>query len=175
LGPLVRCTGKSRGLLTVMDWFSWVGNVASLLGLFVTAFALYYAKTASQAARDARNAVRKANASEALGRIGDIASLLQACVENDQQQEAVVRARDLVSDVSRYKLRYDRFLDANSKARLDEARGQISVISRSLATRGVPATFNEKNRLLRICHQDVVTVLNEESARIIAAIEKEDE
>ena len=87
----------------------------------------------------------------------------------------MVRARDLVSDVSRYKLRYDRFLDPTSKSRLDEARGQISVISRSLATKGIPATSNEKNRLLRICHEDVVTVLNEESARIIAAIEKEDE
>ena len=96
-------------------------------------------------------------------------------MENDQRQEAVVRARDLVSDVSRYKLRYDRFLDATSKSRLDEARSQISVISRSLAAKGVPATANEKNRLLRICHEDVVTVLNEESARIIAAIEKENE
>ena len=159
----------------MMDWFSWAGNLASIAGLVVTAFALHYAKTASQAARDATRAVRKANASETLDRIGHTANLLQGCVENDQRQEAVVRARDLVSDVSRYKLRYDRFLDATSKSRLDEARSQISVISRSLAAKGVPATANEKNRLLKICHEDVVTVLNEESARIIAAIEKENE
>jgi len=101
--------------------------------------------------------------------------LFQACVENDQREEAVLRARDLVSDVSRYKLRYDRFLDGGSRARLDEARGQISVISRFLAARGVPATAGDKRRLLKICHEDVVTVLNEESAKIIAAIEKEDE
>jgi len=158
-----------------MDWFSSAGNLASIAGLIVTAFALHYAKTASQAARAATRAVRKANASETLDRIGRTANLLQGCVENDQKQEAVVRARDLVSDVSRYKLRYDRFLDATSKSRLDEARGQISVISRSLATKGIPATAIEKNRLLRICHENVVTVLNEESARITAAIEKEDE
>jgi hypothetical protein len=158
-----------------MDLFSWAGNLASIVGLIVTAFALYYAKTASQAARDARKDVRRANATETLGRIGDTANLLQACVENDLQQEAVVRARDLVSDVSRYKLRYERFLDTSSKARLDEARAQISVVSRSLATRGVPATASEKSRLLRICHDNVVTVLNEESAKIIAAIEKENE
>ena len=101
--------------------------------------------------------------------------MFQACVENDQREEAVLRARDLVSDVSRYKLRYDRFLDGGSRARLDEARGQISVISRFLAARGVPATAGDKRRLLKICHEDVVTVLNEESAKIIAAIEKEDE
>jgi hypothetical protein len=167
-----RCAGPG---LVLMDWFTSTGNFASIAGLVVTAFALYYARSAREAAREARKAVRKANASEALDRIGDTANLLQACVENDLQHEAVVRARDLVSDVSRYKLRYDRFLDTNSKTRLDEARGQISVISRSLATRGVPATPAEKNRLLRICHEEVVTVLNEESARIVAAIEKEDE
>ncbi|MBZ5567825.1 MAG: hypothetical protein LAN64_08235 [Acidobacteriia bacterium] len=158
-----------------MDWFSWTGSAASIAGLIVSAFALYFAKSASEAARAARTGVRKANASEALSRIGDTANLLQACVENDQRHEAVLRARDLVSDVSRYKLRYDRFLDAGSKARLDESRDQISVISRFLATRGVPETPAEKNRLLRICHNDVVAVLNEESARIVAAIEKEDE
>lgn len=167
-----RCAGPG---LVLMDWFTSTGNFASIAGLVVTAFALYYARSAREAAREARRAVRKANASETLDRIGDTANLLQACVENDLQHEAVVRARDLVSDVSRYKLRYDRFLDADSKTRLDEARGQISVISRSLATRGVPTTAAEKNRLLRICHEEVVTVLNEESARIVAAIEKEDE
>jgi len=158
-----------------MDSLSWAGNLASIAGLIVSGFALYYAKSARQAARDARKAVRKANASETLSKIGDTANLLQACVENDQREEAVLRARDLVSDVSRCKLRYDRFLDSGSRARLDEARGQVSVISRFLAARGVPATANDKSRLLRICHEDVVTVLNEESAKIIAAIEKEDE
>ncbi len=158
-----------------MDWFSWLANFASITGLIATIFALYYARSATQAARAARKEVRKANAIEALGRIGDMANLLQACVETDQQHEAVVRARDLVSDVSRYKLRYERFLDPGSKAHLDEARAQIGVISRSLATGGVPATPDAKKRLLRICHENVVIVLNEESAKILAAIEKEDE
>jgi hypothetical protein len=158
-----------------MDWFSWSANLASIAGFVASVFALYYARSASQAARDARKEVRKAHATEALGRIGDMANLLQACVETDQQHEAVVRARDLASDVSRYKLRYERFLDSGSKARLDEARAQIGVISRSLATAGVPATVEAKKRLLRICHDSIVSVLNEESAKILAVIEKEDE
>ncbi|MGA2688151.1 MAG: hypothetical protein ABSE85_08785 [Candidatus Korobacteraceae bacterium] len=158
-----------------MDWFSWAGNLASIAGLIVTAFAVYYAKTARQAARDATKAVRKANASEVLDRIGHTSNLLQGCVENDQREEAIVRARDLISDVSRYKLRYDRFLDTGSQARLNEARAQIGIISRLLATKGIPTTSAGKNRLLRTCHENVVTVLNEESAKIIAAIEKENE
>lgn len=158
-----------------MDWVSWSGNLASMLGLVVAVFTLYYAHSASEAAREARKEVRKANASEALNKIGDTATSFQACVENDQQGDAVLRARDLVSDISRYKIRFSRFLDVDSKVRLDEARAQISVISRSLATRGAPATPADKSRLLRICHDDVVTVLNEESAKIIAAIERERE
>jgi uncharacterized protein YijF (DUF1287 family) len=158
-----------------MDLFSSLANFASIAGLVATIFAVYYAKSARQAAREARKGVRRANTTEALGRIGDTANLLQACVETDQPHEAVVRARDLVSDVSRYKLRYERFLDPRSRARLDEARAQIGVISRSLTTAGVPATLEAKKRLLRICHENVVIVLNEESARILAGIEKEDE
>jgi len=101
-----------------MSWFNWSANLASIVGLIATIFALLYARTAAQAARDARRGVRRANATEVLGKIGDTANLLQACVETDQQHEAVVRARDLVSDVSRYKLRDERFLDPGSKARL---------------------------------------------------------
>ena len=158
-----------------MDWFSWSGNLASILGLGVAAFTLYYARSARGAAREARKEVRKANASEVLNKIGDNAILLQACVEHDQHSDAVLRARDLVADISQYKIRYARFLDPGSMARLDEARAQISVISRFLVTRGASATDADKSRLLRICHSDVVTVLSEESARIIAALEREKE
>jgi len=158
-----------------MDWFGVVGDSASIVGLVLTIFALIYAKSARDAARQARIAVRKANASEIMSKIGDTATLLQACVETDQVHEAIVRARDLISELSRYKLRYDRFLDGPSKARLDTARDQVSVISRSLSTRGVPAGPEQKNRLLRICHDDIASVLNEESAKIVAVVEKEEE
>ncbi|HWS97277.1 MAG TPA: hypothetical protein VN620_12490, partial [Candidatus Methylomirabilis sp.] len=48
------------------------------------------------------------------------------CVENDNREEAIVRARDLISEISRYKLRYDRFLDVNSKTRLDQAAEKVA-------------------------------------------------
>jgi len=158
-----------------LDWMGLAGDVAGIGGLILTVFALYYAKSARNAAREARAAVRKANASEIMSKIGDTATTLQACVENDQVEEAVVRARDLLSELSRYKLRYDRFLDVQSKERMDATREQVSVISRSLSTRGRPATPEQKNRLLRICHDEVASVLNEESAKILAVVEREEE
>jgi len=158
-----------------MRWLSIFGELASIAGLIVSTFALVFAKAAKTAAREARTEVRRANAVEVLGRIGDTANVLQACLENGQQSELLVRARDLMSEVSRFKLRYERFLDADSKARLDEAREQISVISRAVSVRGIPVVAAEKSKILRICHHDIVAILNEESAKIRGAIEREQE
>jgi hypothetical protein len=152
-----------------------VGSLASVLGLILTGFALYYAKSAAQAAGAAMRSVHRANANEVLAKIGETATQLQTSVENDQTQEAKVRARDLIAEISRFKLRFERFLGTDSKTRIDEAREQVSVMSGILATRGVPDSAVEKRKMLRICHNDVVVVLNEESARILATIEKEEE
>jgi hypothetical protein len=134
-----------------------------------------FAKGAKKAAYDAKMEVRRANAVEVLGRIGDTATLLQGCLENNQPNELLVRARDLISEVSRFKLRYERFLEGDSKARLDEAREQVSVISRSVSVRGLPTSTAERSRMLRIVHNNIVAILNEESAKIRAGIEKEQE
>lgn len=158
-----------------MTWLSIIGDLASIAGLIVSAFALVFAKEAKQAAREARGEVRKANAAEMLERIGNTATLLLAGLENNQHGETLVRARDLISEISRVKLRYERFLDPGSKIRLDEARAQIGVISQTVSIKGMPATAGEKRRILKICHQNVVGILNEESAKIKGAIEKEQE
>jgi hypothetical protein len=158
-----------------MTWLSIFGDLASIAGLIVSAFALVFAKAAKQAAREARIEVRRANAVEVLGRLGDTANLLQISLENNQQGELIVRARDLISEVSRFKFRYERFLDTDSRTRLDLAREQTSVISRSVSSRGMPTGATEKSRMLKICHQDIVAILNEESAKIKGAIEREQE
>lgn len=156
------------GLLNIL------GGAASIVGLVVTCFAMKFAQSAAQAARDARKAIRHSNATEVIAKLADTASELQASVENEHSVEGVIRARDLIAGISGFKTRYGRFLDVESKVRLDEAREHVSVISRVLATRGVPEG-REKSRILHICHRDVVSVLGEESARIVAALEKEDE
>ena len=158
-----------------MDWLSITGNFASIVGLMVSCFALVFAKGAQDAARQARAAVRKSNATEALSRIGDTANLLQASLENNQQHELLVRARDLGSEITRVRHRFERFLDVRSRSRLDESREQVSVISREIFARGMPETPAEKERILKICHNDIVAVLNEESAKIRASIESEEE
>jgi hypothetical protein len=161
-----------------MDVGSWLASIAdfsSIGGLFLSGVAAWFARRADTSAKEARKAVRRANASDALTRLGELSTTLQACVENDVIDEAKIRARDLATEISRCRLRYERFLPVESRERLDEARGQVSVISRSLTVRGRPATPAQKERMLRICHDAIVMVLNEESARIISAIESEEE
>ncbi len=157
-----------------MNWFDFAGSLASIGGLFVSALALRAATKAAAAARQARAEVRRANAVELLNQMREVANQVRASVENSQVQEAVVRSRDLISELSRARLRWERFMLDDTKRRIDETRAQIHVISRSLSVNGVPATQREKARLLNYCNQ-VGIVLSEESGRIIAAIEREQE
>ena len=155
-------------------WLSLAADWSSIAGLVVTIFVLIYAKRADEAARAARREIRRGNTSEALSELSRTAGLLRSTVENDQISEAIVRSRDLIAELSRSRLRWERYLPEASRTRLDESREQISVISRSLATKGAPATPVQKDKLLRICHE-VVVAPGEESARILSAIESEDE
>lgn len=158
-----------------MRWLSITGDLASIAGLIVSAFALVFAKAAKEAAREARSEIRRANAAEVLQRIGNTANLFQACLENNQQSELLIRARDLGTEISSFKLRYERFLDSGSKARLDVARGEIGIISREVLVKGMPASSPEKARMLNTCDKYIVKILNEESAKIRGAIEREQE
>src|SRR5579863_3746099 len=158
-----------------MPWLSIIGDWASIAGLFVSAFALAFAKAAKQAAKDARTEVRKANAVEVLARISDTANSLQASLENNHKIELIVRARDLMSDLNHFKLRYERFLDSSSKVRLDVARSEIGIIRETVSIKGMPNNDVEKSRMLKTWRQYVVEILNEESAKIKAVIEREQE
>lgn len=158
-----------------MRWLSIIGELASIAGLVVSAFALVFAKAAKQAAKEARGEVRMANAGETLERIGSSANLLQACLERNELGEVLVRARDLTSEISKVRQRYGRFLDSESKARLDAARREIGVISETVLVEGMPNNAAGRRRMLRTCREYVVEILNEESAKIRAVIEREQE
>lgn len=160
--------------MTFDDWLPFGGNVASVIGLGVSALALRAATNAAKAARQARSEVRRANASEVWEQMREAANQLRASVENNQVQEAIVRSRDLISVLSRARLRWERFMLGETRERIDETRAQIHVISRSLSVGGAPTTSKEKTRLLNYCN-NIVIVLSEESGRIIAAVEREQE
>ena len=154
--------------------FNLLANIASILGLFASVAAWLAASKAEQAARQARRAVRLADATERLNNLGVRATELLGLVENDDGAAATLRGRDLTSELVRTRLRWERYLSAESKTALAEAVAQVQDISVQVATKGIPATPQGKQRLLGFCHA-VNQSLNAESARMLAEIESKEE
>ncbi len=95
-----------------------LANIAGILGLFASVAAWISASSAKDAARQARQAVRLADAVEKLNSLGVKATELLALVEGDYAVAATLRGRDLTSDLVRARLRWERFLSAESKTAL---------------------------------------------------------
>jgi hypothetical protein len=151
-----------------------IGSIASILGLIASIAAWRAASSARSAAREARKAARMSTASERLQAITLLSSDLLGYVEADNAGPASVRGRDLINNISYARVRWDRFLSAESKTVLAQAAAQVQIISRQLATAGVPNQAPGKSKLLKFCHQ-VNESLSSESARIMAEIESQEE
>jgi len=111
---------------------------------------------------------------ERLNSLGARATELLALVEGSDPAGASLRGRDLTSELVRVRLRWDRFLSAESKTALAQAVVQVQDISLQLATKGIPDAPQDKKRLLKFCHS-VNQSLNAESARMLAEIESKEE
>ena len=155
-------------------FFGLLANLASLLGVGFSVAAWRSAKTATTAAREARDTIRKGAAAEDLQALGEKAKEFLRSVENDAVPIACLRATDIVSETSKAKHRWGRFMELDSLQSLDSVREQISVISRSQASKGAPTTPAQKDRLLRFCHTARLT-LNEEWGKLMSEIERQGE
>jgi hypothetical protein len=140
--------------------FTLIAGAASLVGLCVSVWTLLVAKGARKAAKEAREAVRKGNAAEEFKTLSRIADEFLSHIDADQNEAAVLRARDLMSASSLASRRWGRFLSTEDRNNLEEAHGQISVIARSLSTTVGPLTPQQKDKLLKICHTVVRSVSN---------------
>jgi hypothetical protein len=154
--------------------FGLLANIASILGLIASLAAWRAASNARDAARQARQEVRLGNAAEKLNNLSTRATELLALVERDEPIAATLRGRDLTSELVHTRLRWERFLSAESKVALSTAVAQVQEISLKIATKGIPETPQGKQRLLTFCHS-VNQVLNAESAKMLAEIESQGE
>src|SRR5262249_49400163 len=101
--------------------FGIFSNIASILGFFVSIAAWWNADAAKRAARDARKAVRLANAAEVFNELSIRATELISFVEAEDSSAAKLRGRDLVSALVRARVRYERFMSQDSKTAMAEA------------------------------------------------------
>jgi hypothetical protein len=149
-----------------------LGGIASIAGLAVSFFAWRRASEAKSAAREARDAILKNNASEDLQSVTAIAKELLAAVEGGHLDVASKCGRDLVAHVNQTKQRW--ILTAESKERLDEAAVRIARLSLALAKRAGVIDAEERAKLLKFAH-DVVVTLAQETGKMQLVIERKKE
>jgi len=154
--------------------FDLIAGIASIVGLAISVWTLVVATGARKAAKEAREAVRKGNAAEEFKNLSRISDEFLSHIESDQVPGALMRARDLMSAISLASNRWGRFLSVQSRNNIEEAYSQISVISRSLSTNGAPATPQQKDKLLKICH-GVVGAMTKETGTLFSELEEPEE
>lgn len=151
-----------------------VGSIASVLGVALSVAILFVAKSARRAATDAKEAVRRSSAAEEFRNLNRLAGEFLSHVESNQVDAACVRARDLMSAMSISARRWGRFLPDHGRKELDEAYAQLSVISGSLSANGPPASPQQKEKLLRICH-GLVKVVGTQAGTLCSEVEEPEE
>jgi hypothetical protein len=80
------------------DLFDWSNSGVGVAGLALTLGAIWQATGAKKAARDARKAVYRRNASDDVRRLERIASGLLTAIEMEQSDLASHQARDFISE-----------------------------------------------------------------------------
>jgi hypothetical protein len=162
------------GLGLSQSMFNLIASIASIAGLGISIWTLIVATGARRAANEAREAVRKGNATEEFKNLTRIADEFLTHVEADQVPAALVRARDLMSAMSLASSRYGRFLTVDGRNTFEEAYGQISIISRSLSANGAPSSPQQKDKLLKICH-GVIKDMSNETGTLFSHLEEPEE
>jgi hypothetical protein len=153
-------------------------DIAGIAGLFVSTAGLWFsvkawrrATAAEQAAKDAREAVRRGSAAEDLGLLASLARELLACVQDEQVQAAVLRGRDLVSGINEARVRWRAFFPSPEvDISLEEIGRDVEKISKALTIRKGEITPAERDRLLNFCHK-ALRILSGEAGRMASHIE----
>jgi hypothetical protein len=157
-----------------MIFFTVISGIASLLGLVFSVAAWRGALRAVSAAQEARRAVRKGNAAEVLKDLNRDASELLTFIQTGQYQAAGLRARDLFVQIRSARGRGERFLTQEGLNNLDDAQARVKKISNSLVPSEADVSEAAKKKLTEYSHF-VVGILSDESSKIVAIIEAEEE
>jgi hypothetical protein len=113
--------------------FDITAGIASLVGLVISVWTLIEARSAKDAARQARRAVLQGSASDDLEDLTRLAADFLRSLYDGSTAEASVRLRDLSMSIPLIRHRWDRDLKTEGRVRLDEAALQLRVISRAVS------------------------------------------
>lgn len=154
------------------DWFDWTNSGVGVAGLALTVGAIWQATGAKKAARAAREAIWKREASSSMAEIERIAKEFAIWVELERPREAAVRGRDLAARIPRDRARFERFLGVDS----DKLKLLESVYA-DLAVQVVSAAFMEDKGKMQAAIEDVNAAnreLNEVYGRLLGRLDEEE-
>jgi len=154
--------------------FNFLGNSASLIGLVFSILAFVFAKSASAAAREARDAVMRQSLSEDMSSAARIAGEVVMYLRTERSEMALLRIGDLMRQASYLVARWEARLPKKSKDNLARAREQLRPMEAVLTKRGAGLDPQEKAQL-SLDAQRVSEIFNEEYGVAVKAAETRDD
>src|SRR5580658_5141569 len=141
----------------VRNW----GNLASVAGLLFSILAFVFAKRASTAAREARDAAMRQSLGEDMNSAARIAGEIVMYLRIDRGDIALLRIGDLMDRTSYLVARWEARLSKKSRDNLSRAHEQLRSTHEVLIGSTGALTPEDKARLARVSQQ-VSEILSEE-------------
>lgn len=137
-----------------MNTFEIVAGVASVLGCIISIGAFYQARSASIAAKEARNATIGRTLADELESACGKADDLYIFLAQEQFLQAAHLAHQLTSALSEVRIRRGSLLTMDRRNDLLSIRTQIQIIEEQIfSLHGQSATGKQKERLLHFCRE----------------------
>ena len=154
------------------DFFAenW-GNLASVFGLVFSFLAFVFAKSASTAAREARDTAMRQSLSEDMHGASRSAQEIVTYLRDNKSEMALLRIGDLMNQASYLSARWEAMLSEKSRNNLREGAAELRSMHGVLA-KGVRSEVAEKRKArLDKAAQRVSSIFNEERGTAAKAAE----
>ena len=141
-----------------MDSFNFIAGMASILGLFVSAFAAFQARRASQAAAQARQAVITRTLGDELQLACVHAEQLVDYINGSRHQEAALRADELTFRLSELPYYRGDYLPEERRNAILTARQQLESISTSIAVARSKSTTPDSEQIFIVARRIAINL-----------------
>jgi len=147
------------------------GNLASVFGLVFSILAFVFAKRASTAAREARDAAMRQSLGEDMHGASRSAQEIVTYLRDDKSEMALLRIGDLMNQASYLITRWETRLSEKSRNNLSDGVEELRSMHRVL-TKSVRGTLAERRKArLATAAQRVSSIFNEERGTAAKAAE----
>jgi hypothetical protein len=149
------------------------GNLASVAGLVFSILAFVFAKRASAAAREARDAAMRQSLGESMNDAARVAGEVVVYLSARKNEAAYLRVGDLMNQISYFRGRWQDRLSKKSTDNLSRALGQLRTMHQLLSA-GTHLKEEDEARLAMSC-QEVSEVLSVERGIAVRGAEAVEE